>query len=238
MNITPKFKNSLRSKGLPKSSYLPYSSLPSLIHVNLHDSGTDWLKNSMQYGLSWFNHISEEKPYYLICFGDNLQYQVVSAQLPFDTSVELHKIKFLKIKKIFSGECSVLATIFFDPNSSGSNLASLLRTRQTPYWKNYNSANISEWQENLISYELNILEKRVKKINTIETGIATERTFSEIEKTICYISVAKICTGQKTEGFEKVLQLRETHLVRNQKNSNNFYEPFAILENRSQLHEA
>ncbi|PKC62132.1 hypothetical protein RhiirA1_465563 [Rhizophagus irregularis] len=192
-------------------------------------------------------------------------------------------IKFLKIKKIFSGERSALATIFFEPNSSGSNLASLLRTRQTPYWKNYNSANIAEvtlliksfktsrqeffdvgirenvdgisviffgkeqkiekyliikWQENLISYELNILEKRVKKINGIETGIATERTLSEIEKTICYISVAKICTGQKTEGFEKVVQLRGTHLVRNQKNSNNFHEPFAILENRSQPHEA
>ncbi|PKY29270.1 hypothetical protein RhiirB3_445837 [Rhizophagus irregularis] len=53
-------------------------------------------------------------------------------------------IKFLKIKKIFSGERSALATIFFEPNSSGSNLASLLRTRQTPYWKNYNSANIAE----------------------------------------------------------------------------------------------
>ncbi|UZO08013.1 uncharacterized protein OCT59_028281 [Rhizophagus irregularis] len=34
----------------------------------------------------------EEKPHYLICFGDNLQYQVVSAQSPFDASVELHKI--------------------------------------------------------------------------------------------------------------------------------------------------
>ncbi|PKB95838.1 hypothetical protein RhiirA5_435940 [Rhizophagus irregularis] len=34
----------------------------------------------------------EEKPHYLICFGDNLQYQVFSAQSPFDASVELHKI--------------------------------------------------------------------------------------------------------------------------------------------------
>ncbi|CAB4409453.1 unnamed protein product [Rhizophagus irregularis] len=58
MNITLKLKNSSRPKGLPKSSYLPYSSLPPLTHVNSRDSRTDWLKNSMQYGLSWFNHIS------------------------------------------------------------------------------------------------------------------------------------------------------------------------------------
>ncbi|GET60257.1 hypothetical protein GLOIN_2v1773882 [Rhizophagus irregularis DAOM 181602=DAOM 197198] len=69
-------------------------------------------------------------------------------------------------------------------------------------------------------------------------GIATERTLSEIEKTICYISVAKVCMGQKTEGFEKVVQFRGTHLVRNQKNSNNVHEPFAILENQNQPHEA
>ncbi|UZO09718.1 uncharacterized protein OCT59_029933 [Rhizophagus irregularis] len=37
-------------------------------------------------------YYAEEKPHYLICFGDNLQYQVVSAQSPFDASVELHKI--------------------------------------------------------------------------------------------------------------------------------------------------
>ncbi|CAB4434938.1 unnamed protein product [Rhizophagus irregularis] len=161
-------------------------------------------------------------------------------------------IKFLKIKKIFSGERSALATIFFEPNSSGSNLASLLKTRQTTYWKNYNSTNIAEvtlliksfktsrheffdigirenvdgisviffgreqkiekyliikWQENLISYELNILEKYVKKINGIETGIATERTLSEIEKTICYISVAKICTENRSQPHEAYRRL-------------------------------
>ncbi|CAB4423738.1 unnamed protein product [Rhizophagus irregularis] len=57
MNITLTLKNFPRPKGLPKSSYLPYSSLPPPTHVISHDSGTDWLKNSMQYGLSWFNHI-------------------------------------------------------------------------------------------------------------------------------------------------------------------------------------
>lgn len=53
-------------------------------------------------------------------------------------------IKFLKNKKLFSGERSALATIFFEPNSSSFNLASLLRTKQIPYWKNYNSTSIAE----------------------------------------------------------------------------------------------
>ncbi|EXX66706.1 ribonuclease H-like domain-containing protein [Rhizophagus irregularis DAOM 181602=DAOM 197198] len=57
MNIFLKLKHSSRPKGLPKSSYLPYSSLPPLTHVDSRDSRTDWLKNSMQYGLFWFNHI-------------------------------------------------------------------------------------------------------------------------------------------------------------------------------------
>ncbi|PKY35329.1 hypothetical protein RhiirB3_455988 [Rhizophagus irregularis] len=58
INISSKLKQSSRPKGLPKSSYLPYSSLPPPTHVDSRDSGTDWLKSSMQYGLSWFNHIS------------------------------------------------------------------------------------------------------------------------------------------------------------------------------------
>ncbi|PKC74478.1 hypothetical protein RhiirA1_449947 [Rhizophagus irregularis] len=58
MNISSKLKQSSRPKGLLKSSYLPYSSLPPPTHVDSRDSRTDWLKNSMQYGLSWFNHIS------------------------------------------------------------------------------------------------------------------------------------------------------------------------------------
>ncbi|PKK59196.1 hypothetical protein RhiirC2_795176 [Rhizophagus irregularis] len=53
-------------------------------------------------------------------------------------------IKFLKNKRVFSGERSALATIFFEPNSSSFNLASLLRTEQIPYWKSYNSASIAE----------------------------------------------------------------------------------------------
>ncbi|CAB4440625.1 unnamed protein product [Rhizophagus irregularis] len=58
MNITSKLKNSPKPKGLPKSLYLPYSSLPPPTHVFSRDSETDWLKNSMQYGLTWFDHIS------------------------------------------------------------------------------------------------------------------------------------------------------------------------------------
>ncbi|PKK58011.1 hypothetical protein RhiirC2_797004 [Rhizophagus irregularis] len=58
INITSKLKQSSRPKGLSKSSYLPYSSLPPLIHVDSHDSRTDWLKNLIRYGLFWFDHIS------------------------------------------------------------------------------------------------------------------------------------------------------------------------------------
>ncbi|GET56113.1 hypothetical protein GLOIN_2v1785553 [Rhizophagus irregularis DAOM 181602=DAOM 197198] len=52
INITSTLKQFPRPKGLLKSSYLPYSSLPPLTHVDSRDSGTDWLKNLMQYGLS------------------------------------------------------------------------------------------------------------------------------------------------------------------------------------------
>ncbi|PKB95701.1 hypothetical protein RhiirA5_436214 [Rhizophagus irregularis] len=152
--------------------------------------------------------------------------------------------KFLKIKKIFGGERLALATIFFEPNTSGFNLSSILRTKPIPYWKNYNSATIIEvtslikkninskqeffsiglkeiingigiiffgkgqrivknlifkWQENLISYELYVLEKNIKEIDGVATKIAIERTLSEIEKIINYVLKAKICTGQMTE---------------------------------------
>ncbi|PKC62530.1 hypothetical protein RhiirA1_465023, partial [Rhizophagus irregularis] len=157
-------------------------------------------------------------------------------------------IKFLKNKRVFSGVRSALATIFFEPNSSSFNLASLLRTEQISYWKSNNSTSIKEvtsfiktliasnqkffsvgireifngigvtffeskqklekdliikWQNNLISYELYVLGKSTKEINGIATGIATERTLSEINKTIDYVSMTKICTGQKTKGFEQ-----------------------------------
>ncbi|UZO19886.1 uncharacterized protein OCT59_011155 [Rhizophagus irregularis] len=47
--------------------------------------------------------VQEEKPHYLICFEDNLQYQVFSAQSPFDTSVELYKIITLDRRTAVSG---------------------------------------------------------------------------------------------------------------------------------------
>ncbi|GBB86510.1 hypothetical protein RclHR1_12930007 [Rhizophagus clarus] len=97
---------------------------------------------------------------------------------------------------------------------------------------------IFKWQGNLISYELYVLEKNIKEIDGVATKIAIERTLSEIEKIINYVLKAKICTGQMTEGFENVVQLRGIHLVRNQKNPNNIHEPFAILENKSQPDEA
>ncbi|GES94391.1 hypothetical protein GLOIN_2v1819209 [Rhizophagus clarus] len=68
---------------------------------------------------------------------------------------------------------------------------------------------IFKWQGNLISYELYVLEKNIKEIDGVVTKIAIERTLSEIEKIINYVLKAKICTGQMTEGFENVVQLRE-----------------------------
>jgi hypothetical protein len=130
-------------------------------------------------------------------------------------------INFLKIKKVFKGARSAIATVFFEPNSSGLSLISILRTKeQVPYWKIHNSASIVEvtslvktniaskqeffgvgireivnkigitffgkeckvekdlvirWQDNLISYDMSVFEKSIKKINGIETGIAIER---------------------------------------------------------------
>src|SRR6185295_7490375 len=60
---------------------------------------------------------------------------------------------------------------------------------------------IIKWQNNLISYELCVLGKSIKEINGITTGIAIKRTFSEINETIHYVSMAKICIGQKTKGI-------------------------------------
>jgi hypothetical protein len=154
---------------------------------------------------------------------------------------------FSQNNKVFRGARSAIATVFFEPNSSGSSLASVLRTtEQIPYWKTHNSASIAEvisliktnitskqeffgvgmreivdgigitffgkedkvekdliirWQDNLISYDMNVFEKSVKKINGIEMGIAIERSLFEINKIIEFVSKAKICPGQITEGI-------------------------------------
>ncbi|GBC53064.1 ribonuclease H-like domain-containing protein [Rhizophagus irregularis DAOM 181602=DAOM 197198] len=58
MNITQKLKLS-RPSNLPKSSYLPFSTLPPpTLSDAARDSDVDYLKNSMKYGLPWFNHYS------------------------------------------------------------------------------------------------------------------------------------------------------------------------------------
>ncbi|CAB4417282.1 unnamed protein product [Rhizophagus irregularis] len=187
-------------------------------------------------------------------------------------------ISFLKTKKVFKGARSAIATVFFEPNSSGSSLASILRTtEQIPYWKVNNSASIVEvtslvktnitskkeffgvgireivngigitffgkeckveknltirWHDNLISYDMNVFEKSVKKIDGIETGIAIERNLFEINKMVEFVSKAKLCPGQITKDFEQVVKLRGVNLVNNQKNSNNIHEVFATLENQ------
>ncbi|GET55807.1 hypothetical protein GLOIN_2v1783661 [Rhizophagus irregularis DAOM 181602=DAOM 197198] len=58
MNITHKLKLS-RPSNLPKSTYLPFSTLPPpTLSDAARDSDVDYLKNSMKYGLPWFNHYS------------------------------------------------------------------------------------------------------------------------------------------------------------------------------------
>ncbi|GET66236.1 RNA-directed DNA polymerase from mobile element jockey-like [Rhizophagus irregularis DAOM 181602=DAOM 197198] len=58
MNITHKLKLS-RPSYLPKSTYLPFSTLPPpTLSDAARDSDIDYLKNSLKYGLPWFNHYS------------------------------------------------------------------------------------------------------------------------------------------------------------------------------------
>jgi predicted DNA-binding ribbon-helix-helix protein len=81
-------------------------------------------------------------------------------------------IKFLKNKKkIFGGERSALATIFFEPNSSSFNLASILRTQQIPYWKSNNSTNIIEVTSLVRTYIDSIKEFSSVGIREIVNGI-------------------------------------------------------------------
>ncbi|GBC27441.2 hypothetical protein GLOIN_2v1785553 [Rhizophagus irregularis DAOM 181602=DAOM 197198] len=51
MNITYKLKTTPKPSNLPKSNYIPYSSLPPPTLHDSCDSGTDWLKNLIKYGL-------------------------------------------------------------------------------------------------------------------------------------------------------------------------------------------
>ncbi|CAB4416823.1 unnamed protein product [Rhizophagus irregularis] len=51
MNITQKIKTTPQPSNLPKSTYLPFSSLPPPTLHMIRNSDTDWLKNSMKYGL-------------------------------------------------------------------------------------------------------------------------------------------------------------------------------------------
>ncbi|CAI2185759.1 10946_t:CDS:2, partial [Funneliformis geosporum] len=104
------------------------------------------------------------------------------------------KPKFLKSKKIFGGERSALATVFFELNTS--EVISLIK-------KNINSKQeffdiglkeiidrisitffgkeqrivkilIFKWQRNLISYELYVLEKDIKEIDRVVTKTVIE----------------------------------------------------------------
>ena len=55
---------------------------------------TTWDQSSNSQTIQCSIYYIEGEPHYLICFRDNLQYQVVSVQSPFDASVELHKVSY------------------------------------------------------------------------------------------------------------------------------------------------
>ncbi|GES96088.1 hypothetical protein GLOIN_2v1809230 [Rhizophagus clarus] len=64
---------------------------------------TTWGRSNNSRTIQYSIYYIEGEPHYLICFRDNLQYQVVSVQSPFDASVELHKIITPNKKTAVSG---------------------------------------------------------------------------------------------------------------------------------------
>ncbi|GBB95914.1 hypothetical protein RclHR1_26410002 [Rhizophagus clarus] len=66
-------------------------------------SKTTWGQSSNSQTIQCSIYYIERELHYLICFRDNLQYQVVSVQSPFDASVELHKIITPNKKTAVSG---------------------------------------------------------------------------------------------------------------------------------------
>ena len=69
---------------------------------------TTWGRTNNRCIIQCSIYYAEGIPHYLICFGDNFQYQVVSAKSPFDASVELHRVSFSKklIKKTYIADKS------------------------------------------------------------------------------------------------------------------------------------
>jgi hypothetical protein len=72
-----------------------YTEAPNYFPIpNNYIIKTTWSRANNSRTIQCSIYYIEGKPHYLICFGDNLQYQVFSVQSPFDASVELHKVSY------------------------------------------------------------------------------------------------------------------------------------------------
>jgi hypothetical protein len=77
----------------PPTAQLNYTEAPNYFPIpDNYIIKTTWGRTSNSRTIQCSIYYIEEKPHYLICFGNNLQYQVISVQSPFDASVELHKV--------------------------------------------------------------------------------------------------------------------------------------------------
>ena len=91
-----KFKYIVIQEGIHlPAMQLHYTEAPNYFPVpNNYIIQTTWGRASNRRSIQCPIYYVEGVPHYLICFGDNFQYQVVSAQSLFDASVELHKVSF------------------------------------------------------------------------------------------------------------------------------------------------
>ena len=77
----------------PSATQLKYTEAPNYFPVpDNYIIETTWGRSSNSRTIQCSIYYIEGEPHYLICFGDNLQHQVISVQSPFDASVELHKV--------------------------------------------------------------------------------------------------------------------------------------------------
>ena len=79
----------------PPAAQLKYTEAPNYFPIlDNYVIKTMWGRASNCRTIQCSTYYIEGKPHYLICFGNNLQHQVVSVQSPFDASVELHKVSY------------------------------------------------------------------------------------------------------------------------------------------------
>jgi hypothetical protein len=79
----------------PPATQLKYTEAPNYFPIpDNYIIKTMWGQASNCRTIQCSIYYIEGEPHYLICFGNNLQHQVVSVQSPFDASVELHKVSY------------------------------------------------------------------------------------------------------------------------------------------------